>query len=114
MRTLGEVQKLKRKVVHARCHIAQAVRKIVVRDGGGNGGEQPKRGGEKRFGDTGTNGAQAGAASIAECEKGVDDAPHRTKQTDERCDGSGGGQPVEVGLQFVELFADFSDPTASK
>src|SRR5271169_3999927 len=79
--------------VQALSQFANILEKIVVSDEGGDRREEARCGGDKCFGDAGSNGAEAGGTGSAEAREGVNDAPNRTKKTDERSDASCGSQP---------------------
>jgi hypothetical protein len=92
--------------------VANILEKIVVRDEGGDGGEEARGGGNESFSDTRGDGAEAGGARSAEAGEGVDNAPNRAEEPDEGSDAGGGGEPGHTlfdAAHFVsggELHAD--------
>jgi len=89
--------------VQALSQFANILEKIVVSDEGGDRREEARCGGDKCFGDAGSNGAEAGGTGSAEAGEGVNDAPNRTKKTDERSDASCGSQPRHALFDTTDL-----------
>ncbi len=85
--------KFKGKGVEALGQVANVLEEIVVGDERGDGGEESSSGGDEGLGDTGSNGAETGGAGGAQSGEGVNDTPNGPKETDERSDPSGGGEP---------------------
>ena len=56
-------------------------------------GEKSGRRGDERLGDSRSDCAQGGGASIAKSLKGIDDAPHSSEESHKRRDCSRGGEP---------------------
>src|SRR6516165_1747492 len=83
----------KGKSVQALGEVANVLEEIVIGDEGRDGSEEPGSSGNQGFGDAGSNGAKAGGAGGAETGEGVNDAPNRAEETDERSDAGGGGEP---------------------
>jgi len=79
--------------VEALRQITNELQEIVVGDQGRDGGEEACGSGDERFGDAGCHGAKAGGSRGAQAGEGVNDAPDRAKEADERSDGGRGGQP---------------------
>src|SRR5712664_689151 len=63
--------------------IANFLQKMIVEDNRWNGGEKTRSSGDQRFGDAGSDGAQAGGTGAAQAGKRVNDAPHGSEQADE-------------------------------
>jgi len=79
--------------IEALRQVANELKKIVVGDEGGDGGEEARCSGDQSFRDAGRDGAEAGGARGAKAGEGVDDAPNGAEESDERSDGGGGGEP---------------------
>ena len=77
---------------------------MVIENDRGNRGEQARRGGHERFGDTGRDGTKAGGTGAAEAGEGVNDAPDGPKKSDERRHGGGDGEPRHVALKARDFF----------
>ena len=103
---------LERKGVETLSKIADVLEKMVVGDQRRDGREESGGGGDEGLGDAGSNGTKTGGAGGAEAGEGVNDAPDRAEQTDERSDAGGGREPRHAffdAADFVgsgELHAD--------
>ena len=92
--------------------VANVLEKVIVGNERGDGGEETGRGGDKRFGDARSNGAETGGAGGAEAREGVDNAPNGAEESNERSHGGGGSEPGHAlfdAADFVgrsELHAD--------
>lgn len=73
--------------------VANVLEKIVVGNEGRDSGEEAGRGGDERFGDARSNGAETGGAGGTETGEGVNDAPNGAEESDKRSDAGGGGEP---------------------
>ena len=91
-------------VVQALRQIANVLQEVVIGDEGRNGGEKASGGGDEGFGDSRSNGAEAGSAGGAEAGEGVNDAPNGAKEADERSDSGGGGQPGHPFFDAANFF----------
>jgi len=85
--------KFKDESVQALGEIANVLEEIVVGDEGRDGGEEPRGGGYKGFGDPGSDSTKARGAGGAETREGVNDAPDGAEETDEGSNAGGGGEP---------------------
>jgi len=85
--------KFKGKSVESLGKIANVLQEIVVGDEGRDGGEEPRGGGYKGFGDAGSDSTKTRGAGGAETGEGVNDAPDGAKETDEGSDAGGRGEP---------------------
>ena len=92
------------KGVEALRKVTNILQKLVVKNNGRNGGYQAGSGGEERFRNTGCDSAQARGSGGAESREGVDDAPHGAEESDERRDGTGGGEPGHAFFSAANLF----------
>src|SRR5712675_3173081 len=79
--------------VQALGQVFYVLQELIVENYGGNGSDQTGRSGQQRFGDSGGDGAKAGGAGVAETRDSVNDAPHRTEETDEWAHRAGCGEP---------------------
>src|SRR5579862_1435035 len=94
-----------REAVHARAEISDVMQKVVVGNHGGNGGEEPCRRRDQRFGDAGRDGAKACGSGRAQARERVHDAPHGAEKSDERRDRSRRGQPWHIGFHSADFLA---------
>src|SRR5216683_593181 len=69
-----------RKSVQALCEVANILQKVVVEDHRWNSGEKTRGGGDERFGDARSDGAQAGGPGATQAGKGINDAPNGSEQ----------------------------------
>ncbi len=90
--------------VEALGEFADVLEEIVVGDEGGDGGEEAGGGGDEGFGDAGRDSAETGGTGSAEAGEGVDDAPDGAKETDERSDAGGGGEPGHAFFGAANFF----------
>src|SRR5277367_3404783 len=93
-----------REAVQPLGQIANILQKVIIEDDRGNGGEKSRRGGEQRFGNTGSHGAEGGRAGVAEAGKGINDAPDGAEETDEGGNRGGGGKPGHAFLGAPHFF----------
>src|SRR6516225_8106351 len=99
--TLQEVvNQLARAVVHFHVEGFHLVGEIVEHHDGGNRDEQPDGRGHKRFRDTACNGAQTGGLLRRDFLEGVQNAVHRSQQSDEGGSRTDCSQSTETALQF--------------
>ena len=73
--------------------ITNILQKLIVENDGRDRRREAGGGGHQGFRDAGSNRTKAGGTGAAQAGEGVDDAPHRSKETDEGRHGAGGGQP---------------------
>jgi len=84
--------------------IANVLEEIVIGNEGGDGGEESGGGGDEGFGDTGSDGTEAGSASGAETGEGVNDAPNCAEKADEWSDSGSGGEPGHALFDAANFF----------
>jgi len=80
------------------------LQKLVVEDDGRNRDEQAGSRGQERFGNTGRDRAKACRVGVAETGKGVDDAPNRAKEADERRHRTGRCKPRHSFFGAADFF----------
>src|SRR5882724_5268479 len=85
--------------------IANVLQKLIIKDNRWDGGEKACGGGDQRFSNARRYGAQAGGASAPQTCEGVDNAPDRAEQTDERRNRASGGQPGHAFLDPANFFS---------
>src|SRR5215471_4280202 len=83
----------KGKSVETLGEVANILEEVVVGDEGRDSRKESGGGGHQSFGDAGSYGAKAGGAGGAETGEGVNDAPNRAEETDERRYAGGGSEP---------------------
>src|SRR3989441_12276787 len=93
------VDELRRGVVHLHVEVLEAARQVVVEPARRNRDEQPERGLDERFCNTGRHGADTPRPCRGDADEGVDDADHGTKQSDERCRRSDGRERADAFLE---------------
>ena len=92
--------------------VANVLQEVIVKDDRRNGGKKSAGSGDQGFGNTRSDGAEAGGAGAAEAGEGVNNAPNGTEEADEGSYGAGGGEPGHTffhAANFVgggELHAD--------
>src|SRR5579863_897815 len=91
---LRHIHELQREVVHLAPQFLDALQEIVVGDDGRNCREQPCRRRNQRFGDAGRDAVQRRGAGGRQPLEGVNDAPHRPEQSDERRHAARSGKPA--------------------
>src|SRR5712692_1307181 len=79
---LGDVEKLQREILHALADFFQDVPEVIVEHRRGDGRGQAQGGGDQRARNARRHRAHAGGASETQRLERIDDAPHRTEQTD--------------------------------
>src|SRR5271165_6071276 len=84
--------------------IANVLQEMVISDKGGDGREKAGGGGDKRFGDAGSDGAEARSARRAEAGEGINDAPNGAKQSDERSNARRSGKPGHSFFDAANFF----------
>jgi len=89
----------KSKGVETLGQVANVLQELVVKNDSRDSDKEAGGSGDQRFGDAGSDGAEACGAGVAEARKGVNDAPDRSKKTDE---GSGGAGSCEPGHAFFD------------
>src|SRR2546429_8983407 len=77
---------------------------MVIENDRRNRGEQARRGGHERFGDTGRDGTKAGGTGAAEAGKGINDAPNGSEEANERRDRARGGEPGHSLFDAANFF----------
>ncbi len=95
---------LESKGIEALRKVANILQELIIKDNGGDGGDQSRGGGEERFGNTGGHGAQAGGTGGAESREGVNDAPDGAEESDEGRNGAGGGEPGHTFFRAADFF----------
>src|SRR3954464_13586485 len=100
---LNGIEELKREVIATRRELANGCADQVVGDDCGNGSGQPGGSSDQRFRNAWSYRAQGRSASGSQSVKGVDDAPDRAEQPDERRCRSGNCKPRHIPLQPGDL-----------
>src|SRR6185369_11710171 len=90
---VDRVEQFEGEIIHAGTKLADLRGKNVVGDNRWNGSDQSGGSRDESFGDSRSDSAQRGCTSGAESVECVDDSPDGSEETDERSDGSSGGQP---------------------
>lgn len=96
--------KFGRERIEALPKISNKLQEIVVGDKCGYRGEKTCRGRDERFGNAGRDCAEAGGARRAKTREGVDDAPYRAEEADERGYAGGGCQPRHALFDTPDFF----------
>src|SRR3954451_17566258 len=104
--TFGQILELNREIFHAGTDLFDSRSEKVIEDSGRNSGSQADGGRDEGLRDTRSNSTQTGTPGIAKPLEGVYDAPHRTKQADERRNGRNRGQPAHVLFQLCDFLTD--------
>src|SRR5580700_1731430 len=104
LNALDGVKHFQAKVVAAGGEIADRAADQVVSDDGGDSCGQSCGSSYESLGYARGNRAQRGAAGRAQAVKGVNDAPHRAEQSNERSDGCSNGEPWNVALEARDFF----------
>src|SRR5262245_59099000 len=101
-RLLDEVvHELRRRVVHLDVEVLDAAGEVVVEPHRRNRHEQPERGLDERFCNTGRHGADTTRAGRRDAGERVNNADDRAKQSDERCCCTDGRERADALLQVV-------------
>src|SRR5947209_11722933 len=103
---LCQILKLDREVLHAGSQLLDASPEQVVEDRCRNRRRKPDRRRYQRLRYARRHRTQAGAPGVTQSLECVDNAPHRTEQTDKRRNRRHRSQPVHVHLQLGNLLAD--------
>lgn len=90
--------------VEALRKVANELKKIVVGDEGGDGGEETSGGGDEGFRDAGSDGAKAGGAGSAESGESINDAPDGSEETNEGSNPGGGSEPGHALFDAANFF----------
>ena len=83
---------------------SNVLQKLVVENHGRNRDEKAGGGGQKRFRDAGRYSAKTGGVRVTETGEGVNDAPDRTEQADERRYGAGRCEPRHTFFGAADFF----------
>src|SRR5436309_2900253 len=94
------IDELHRGVVHLDVERFNLVGEIVVGPHGGHGDDQAKRSGDQRFSDTAGDRRQTSRVALLDAFKRVQNADHRTEQSDERSRRADRGESREAALHF--------------
>jgi hypothetical protein len=95
----------RRECVEALRENANVLQKLIVENYGRDGDEKAGGGGEKRFGNTGCNRAEARGVGITQSRECIDDAPDGAEKADERRDGTGGREPGHAFFGASHFFS---------
>src|SRR3984893_6952644 len=101
---LDGVQNFEREVVATGGKFSDRAAYQVVGDDGGDGGRQSGGGCDQGFGNARSDCPQGSCTGRAQAVEGVNNAPHRAKQTDEGSYGRGDREPGHVPFQARDLF----------
>src|ERR1700722_11945198 len=101
---LNRIQKFQSEIVTAGSELADGTADQVIRDNRGNRSGQSGGGGNKRFRNSWSDGAQGGRSRSAQSVKGIDNTPDCSEQTNKWCHGRRDRQPRHVTLQPGYLF----------
>ena len=90
------VQKFQSEVIQSFGEFSNPAEKVVVADDRGDRYEESCRGSDQRLCNSRPYGPEAGGSCRPQAQEGVHNPPNGSKQTNKRCDASGGREPSEV------------------